>query len=253
MNIEEKNNLITEKEIYTFTGIVHPARADVTLPKERLTIKGIFPDNNSITGEFEFSCVKSLITATFLTDSIIENINYLRNIIKSAVSLRVHYLGFTLGCGYDVEIDRVLYPNGEVIVFGVDFPALQEKFKNKNLHELGVRNMAFKHASPYIGLILSDFNTALVDPISLPFYCYRCIEAIMQSFKVDCTKSEAWKLMREKLHIERETINSIKDHGDLIRHAIRSSRTEQQNVEIVTKTWEIIFKFLQFLKNKEKH
>ncbi len=247
MNIEEPNDLVLQKEAYILTGIVHPARADVNIPKVKCALAGMFIN---ISGKLEFSCTKSLITATFVTDSKIENINELRNIIRNAVSIRVHYLGFILGCGYDVEIDRMIFPNGDVTVFGVDFPALRDHVQHSPLNLLKIENITGGISSPTVSLILSDFNIALRDPDNLPFYCYRCIEAAMQFFKKDGMSEKAgWELMHSQLNTERKRdgIDYIKNFSDSLRHGRLTNRTDQEGVEIVNKTWDILLKFFQFL------
>lgn len=242
---KKKIEMVNLKNKYIFTGIVHPARADVNIEKYKCYIKGVFVDIN---GEMECSCYRSIITIIFYTSSNIGDINEIRNMVRNTISIKVHYLGFILGCGYDVEIDRVVFPNGDVTIFGVDFPALHEYRNNPELKKLNQRNILGGNASPVVSIVLSDFNNALIDPINLPFNCYRCIESIMQFYKSENMESkDAWESMRSKLNIERSDIDMIKDYADSIRHGRIENRTDSDGVKIVTATWDMIFKFFKYL------
>jgi hypothetical protein len=52
--------------IYIFTGVVHPKRADVNLPVLKCEFKGMY---NEIEGVAESSCLKSIITIKFESKS----------------------------------------------------------------------------------------------------------------------------------------------------------------------------------------
>jgi hypothetical protein len=77
-------------------------------------------------------------------------------------------------------------------------------------------------------MVLADFREAMRVAVGTGFFCYRAIEAMMQSMKgADITSdNSAWQQLRDRLRIDRSAIDEIKSHADFPRHGRPSSITD---------------------------
>ena len=66
-------------------------------------------------------------------------------------------------------------------------------------------------------MVLADFREAMRVAVGTGFFCYRAIEAMMQSMRgADITSdNSAWQQLRDRLRIDRSAIDEIKSHADL--------------------------------------
>jgi len=89
-------------------------------------------------------------------------------------------------------------------------------------------------------------------PVETGFYCYRAIEAMMQSMKSDPNDddSRAWQKLREALKIDRNVIDSVKQHADVPRHGRPSAITDAERAQVFQATDMIVDRYLQHLVQK---
>ena len=126
----------------------------------------------------------------------ISDIDSLRNIALDCAHQLTDLVGYASGCFFDVEIVSAVSRNSdEWRVFGVQIPVLVER---KNSHRsMSIDGELILAVSGNIPaqMVLRDFQQAMRDAIGTGFYCYRAIEAMMQSMKVGEITSDklAWE------------------------------------------------------------
>src|SRR6266851_4818328 len=107
---------------YALTGLVHPERADVNISLAEARLNDPPPD---MAGALRFSIIKSQISASYSSEISIQSAESLRIWTESAIRGIVDTLGFTNGCGYDVEITQFFdLTSGAHLVFGVQDPVI---------------------------------------------------------------------------------------------------------------------------------
>lgn len=140
----------------------------------------------------------------------------LRNVLASHLRALADYSGFLTGRHLDVEITsaaEVGSPDSWVI-FGNTIPVL---FKDGASLEKESLKLALTDSS--FQLALADFRKAMPEGTETGFYCFRAIEAIMQTFKQGTEKdADPWDRMRSILRVERPLIDFIKARADHRRH-----------------------------------
>jgi hypothetical protein len=75
---------------------------------------------------------------------------------------------------------------------------------------------------------------------------------MMQSMKSDPSEADgvAWQRLRETLKIDRDAIDTVKQHADLPRHGRPSAITDEQRAEVFRVTDTIIDRYLQYVVQK---
>ena len=63
---------------------------------------------DQVDGVLRYYISLSQVTATFITDNPVGNIHTLKNAVEDAVRIALDALGYTLACGYDLEIIQVI-------------------------------------------------------------------------------------------------------------------------------------------------
>jgi len=103
-------------------------------------------------------------------------------------------------------------------------------------------------------MALADFREAMRLAIGTGFFCYRAIEAIMQSMKAADQDKDgvAWERFRTALRIDRSAIDEIKRNADLPRHGKPSAIGDAERAKVLTLTDEMIKRFLELLVRPEK-
>jgi len=86
---------------YNFFGVVHPERTNVNISS--LAFKFIQP-NEIIEADIVSTIICSQISASVRSMTKIENVFSLKNYIEDIIRLEVDVLGYTNGCGYNIEI-----------------------------------------------------------------------------------------------------------------------------------------------------
>jgi hypothetical protein len=179
------------------------------------------------------------------------DIDSLRNIALDCAHQLTDLVGYASSCFFDVEIVSAVSRNTDHWrVFGVQIPALIER---GNSHRQTAIDGDLAHAvltNTAAQMALRDFQLAMRDAIGTGFYCYRAIEAMMQSMKVAGITSDkhAWEQFNRSLLLDRSASAKIKSHADFPRHGKPSSMTDQDRVEVFKLTDEIIHRFLEFIR-----
>ena len=160
---------------------------------------------------------------------------------------QVAAIGYLKGYAYEVEIRRVLHPELGICVFGIDIPCIAER--NESI-DLDARIALIREKTTGVeGVLLNrcfnDLVMAMKSPDDTGFYCYRAIESLRQhciiKFKLNPeNKSMQWKKLRDTAQCDENTIRSIKESADPVRHGDVMSITSEDRKTLFLKTWDIV-------------
>ncbi|EAQ66890.1 hypothetical protein MED121_13220 [Marinomonas sp. MED121] len=221
---------------YFATGIVHPERAAVSFSKVGMKIEGggevvVQCDASQLTVSLDVPSLDGWIAAHITAEDI-------ANIIVGA-------LGFSLGCGYTVEIVQITEEDGTPHVFGV-----RPRGESPNEHlgfdpHIPTFNAAYRLAGRdvFFRLSVRDYLNAMTDTKDCATYCFRAIEGIKSSFN-------SWEDMHKALGTDRSEITElVKNYADPVRHGnwvsapITNSKIRWKMLAI---TKNVLDKYLQY-------
>ena len=173
----------------------------------------------------------------------------MRNAASNCLRTITDFVGYERGCYFDVEItSAVSQETDDWTVFGIEIPVLASK---RTVHQINSVDAGFFRTIAQnipAQIVLADFREAMRVPIGTGFFCYRAIEAMMQSVKVGREKdSAAWDRLREVLLIDRTVLDDIKQHADPPRHGKPSAMSDSDRARIFELTDEIIRRFFEYL------
>lgn len=172
----------------------------------------------------------------------------LRNVIEEHCRSVTDVIGFKSGMSFDVDIISCMDVAGNWRIFASEIPILFEKKKHAGL-QITIEELGAILTNPHARIALADFREAMRVPLQTGFFCYRCIETMMQSMKsaqVD-KDSLVWEKLRSSLRIEQEAIRFVKGHADWARHGRTGNITDAERAEIFSLTDEIISRYITFL------
>jgi hypothetical protein len=96
--------------------------------------------------------------------------------------------------------------------------------------------------------MLADYRESERVAAQTGFFCWRAVEAAMQSFREPGEpKSVAWDRMRGNLNISRAVMDRMRPHADWVRHGETGSIEGQVRAELTATTREIISRYLAFI------
>jgi hypothetical protein len=194
---------------YVATGRVHPERADISFSR----IEWRIADQDRVVAQCDSSQITILVDLANVDGWVTAHIA-----AEHFAFMVVGALGFSLGCGYSVELIQVTEENGTPHVFGVQ-PKTDGQTLGFDPHG-PIFNRAFQLANQnvFFRLALRDFLRAINDTIDCATYCYRAIESIKSAF-VSKTGNDRWDDMHAALGTDRATIETtVKQFADPVRH-----------------------------------
>lgn len=232
---------------YTFFGKVYPERCNVSIQEIRAQV-GVQGDE--IYGDLRYYISLSQVTAIFVCEKPVANIYTLKNFIEDAIRIALDALGYTLACGYDLEVTQMIDSLGSTpTVFGVNIPAV-EKAAGEAAVSFGNIMSLFKDAKGgYLQHCLADLREAIRIPKDTGFFCYRAIEVLKVYFlheKGAADDKSSWEMLRSELNVERVDIDAIKTIADPARHGDSSTITDEQRAKTFVLTWAIVNKFIKY-------
>jgi hypothetical protein len=180
----------------------------------------------------------------------------LRNIAADCIRQITDLVGYQQGCWFDVEVvSAICRDTGDWTVFGTEIPVLAARRHAGGAGVIDHGLLKVAGQSPAVQIVLADFREAMRVPVGTGLFCYRAIEAMMQSMKTEEMKhlpnktqdDLAWDLLRERLRIDRSAIDEVKKHADLPRHGKTSSISDAERAKVFELTDEIIKRFLVYL------
>jgi hypothetical protein len=80
------------------------------------------------------------------------------------------------------------------------------------------------------------------DPALTGFFCYRAIEAMMQSMKPapDDNDQVGWRALRQRLCLDRSALSEVQSHARFPRHGRPSGMTDAERAKVFALTDEVI-------------
>jgi len=196
---------------WAFSGRVVPDLPKITIPIVAHEAANGLGCKYFIEGHIEQSIVSATVRQLAPTDRLTLN-NAIVADIQGAVDLACLHVG----AGLLVEAISARADDGDWIIFDGFIPAL----KRQGSFDLPVELFDTVAGDAAIQGMLADYREAMRVPVQTGFFCYRAVEAAMQTFKQDQAKSDAaaWALMRDALRVDRNLIDRIKRHADWARH-----------------------------------
>jgi hypothetical protein len=237
---------------WTFFARILPERVPLTLHQ---TLQGTVV--GAIIGEYTFRVLlhasQAIVEMMLKRDDV--DLLSLRNAVVQHIRTVTDLLGYLQGCCFDVEvISAVCKETNDMEVFGIDIPVLAQKRKDRELGKLEKSLLNAVGGNVTAQMVLADFREAMRMPINTGFYCYRAIEAMMQSMKSAPSDldSPAWQLLRDRLRVNRSAIDQVKQHADFPRHGKVSEISDAERAKVFNITDEIIERYLQYVERECK-
>jgi hypothetical protein len=174
----------------------------------------------------------------------------LRNVACDCIRRITDLVGYERGCWFDVEVvSAIRRDTNDWSVFGIEIPVLASRRKKGPIGAIDGAVVGAIIHEPATQLVLADFREAMRNPVGTGFFCYRAIEAMMQSMKTsaDGADAPAWQLLRERLRVDRSAIDAVKKHADYPRHGKLSGMTDAERAQVFELTDEIIERFIAYL------
>jgi hypothetical protein len=234
---------------WTFFGRVRPERFPVTWGTPisgHLSQPGLGLEVDFFTA---IHVGQVIVTLTVTSGS--ADIYSLRNVALDCAHQLTDLVGYVSGCYFDVEIvSAVSRETSEWHVFGVQIPALVQRDNSHRRPTIeGDLALAVSGSMP-TQMVLRDFQHAMRDSIGTGFFCYRAIEAMMQSMKNEQITSDkqAWIQLNNSLSLDRSVSEKIKSHADFPRHGKPSSMTDQDRADVFLLADEVIHRFLEYVR-----
>jgi len=238
---------VSEKFRYTFFGKAHPERCLVSIGELRIEIKNT---EGEINGELVFYISLSQIVAVFSCDKQVENYLTLKNSVENLIRTAVDALGYTLACGYDIEIVDMIDSLGNApIVFGVVIPAIVSSAKDAGVTFLNIIDVFKDARGKYLMRCLADLREAIRVPGDTGFFCYRGIESLRQFFihqEVAKDDKTSWEMLRTELNVDRSDLDEIKVFADPLRHGDFVAISDAERAKVFRLTWSIVNKFVKY-------
>jgi len=238
-----------------FNGRVYPERANVNI-----TIPGpltVSVPEIGLRFKATVSVGASQISALVETEEGDQDLLTLRNYLGDIVSAMTDALGYLSGCGYEIELTSVTFPDGRHEVFGVGIPILEEGKGDRPLtfRELFRLITSGRPSSFFLHRGFSDLRHAIRSSGNTAFFCFRAIEDMRRSFwkpEDGRHRRPSWERMAAALRIGRGYIVPVKQWRDLQAHGEPKHMTDRERAEILQRTWRVMDRFCAYLFRGEK-
>lgn len=221
---------------YIAYGRVHPERAAVFFSEVKLEFSG--------QGHLRVKCDAGQLTAIF--DWVGNDVDGAKLTIEHFAQMIASALGFSLNCGYSVELISVHQVGSESGPFTFGVKAPNEAPDNQAVVFNHAVDFAVKNV--YFRLALRDYMRAITDQHDCAFYCFRTIEAISKSFSSK-QGVNGWDEMHSALGTCKEDIIlKIKNYADPVRHGNwleAPGLNNAQRKDMLGYTQSILMKFLK--------
>ncbi len=231
---------------WTFFGRILP---------ERIPLSVTLPEHRAKVAEFGL-CYRATIQidkGQFVIPASIESghvdVFSLRNIVENDIRAVTDLIGYLDGSSFDIDMISALSDEGPSVIFGIEIPVLkQTRQVQTGSIEGDLLKVVFEENAAR--LVVADFREAIRNPVGTGFFCYRAIEAMMQSMKVrpDDKDGPAWDMLRSRLQLTRPAIEAIKGHADYPRHGKVSVICDADRAKVFQITDQIVKRYLAYLR-----
>jgi hypothetical protein len=239
--VTEANN-----RAYTFFGRVLPERVPLRIEIQPAEI-------TAAAFGLRFSAETSIHDSQVVSNIVIKDgevdLDTLRNLTESSIRTVLDLIGYAYGLSFDLEMLSVTWGGNRRVIFGINVPVLAER-RQAAPYVINSDLVKAVGAESSAHFVLEDFREAIRVPRGAGFFCYRSVEAMMQSMKASATENEdavSWPRLRESLRISRGTLFNLKGHANFPRHGKASSISDSERAKVFETTDEIIRRYLQYL------
>lgn len=235
-------------EPYFFQGVVLPERAQLSL---QYTL-GFSHITSGVAGVAKVSVVLNQV-AVWIESDHEWDIFDLRNVVKNLVQSHLDMVGYLKGYAYDFELTRVLNQSKSVdYVFGIDIPCLAERGKSLDLNEalIKLRDKTIGANGVFLNRCFSDLASAMKHADDTGFYCYRAIESLRHHCAAiyglsASEKTIQWEKFREVAACDENTLRTIKQAADPLRHGEPTGITSDDRASLFMKTWGVVDEYIK--------
>jgi len=227
-----------------FSGVVLPERAPLSVSEVHSQIVG--PDGKTY-ATLALNICNNQISVVVESDE--PDIFTLRNIVRSEAEFVTNVAGFLCGYGYDIEITKAF---GDALdptqVFGIDIPVLANRTEGRDLGLLvnAIFSLCFGPDAIYIRRCLADLSFAIKRADDTPFYCFRALESLRQSFGVELSEAEQWKAMAEAVGSSKTEMEPLRTRAFPARHGVPMPLSDQERQELFIYTWRVVERYIDF-------
>ncbi len=236
---------------YDFYGKVLPERVKFSISVPPIRIK---VEEYGFDLQIALSILESQISVKIESEKEIADLFTLKNTVTEYVRLYTDTWGYLHGYSYDVEITSLSGENNvPYIIYGVDIPEITADHENRPYKQIGdILDVVWNPKYVQIRIAFADLRRAIKYTNETGMFCYRAIESLMQFFKEDEDRNNAWLKLRTVLNVSREWIDEIGKYSTLPRHGQIVHLTGQKRTDLMKRTWAIIDRFIIYAKNGEK-
>ena len=208
----------------------------------------------NVSFKYSFMITNSQIIADIVATRT-SHVHTLRNLLVAEIRSVVDVIGYLNGMSFEIDmISAKRNDTSEKIIFGIGIPILLKR-RGEPRSEIEDNLLIAVAQEPHGQMALADFRHAMRVPEGTGFFCYRAIETMMQSMKLDSSENESaisWPRFRDALHIDLKALAYVKSHADFPRHGKPSSITDEERAKVFEITDEIIKRYLEYLVRGKK-
>jgi hypothetical protein len=175
----------------------------------------------------------------------------LRNLVEANLRNVTDTIGYLHGVSIDIDmISAANLETNERHFFPPGIPVLVQRRQIASpvtVTEDGLLGAIGK--DPYAHTVMADFREAMRNPYDTGFFCYRAIEAMMQSMKTSSDEDEktSWPRLRGTLHVDIGAIQNVQKHAVLRRHGKTGDISGEEREKVLVITDEITRRYLAYL------
>jgi hypothetical protein len=233
---------------WTFYGRVLPERVPITwYVPVCASAKGPF----GIAFDYRLSIIDSQVIVDITVTAGTPDTATTRNLAENCIRAVTDLVGYKRGIHFDVDIvSGVCRETGQWEVFGIGIPVLVARRRPEDLGPIDGNLVAAVHCDISAQMALADFREAMRVPVGTGFFCYRAIEALMQSMRANAEEdlgSISWPRFRKTLCVERGAIDLVKQYADKLRHGRPFEISDADRAKVLSITDEIIRRYLEHL------
>jgi hypothetical protein len=178
------------------------------------------------------------------------DIHTLRNLIGQNIRSTTDLIGYQNGFAYDVEvISAVSIDTGDRCIFGVTIPVLSERRGGVFATAIDAALLLAVGQERGAQIALANFREAIKVAVDSGFFCFRGIEAMMQSMRASDSEKDSvvWDRFRTALVVERAAVDYVQARADTPRHGRPSAITDAERTTALRLTDEMIRRYLEYL------
>lgn len=240
---------VDDMQAVTFYGRVLPERANVNLGAFTFHGARLSDDSKSFVARVVIEWSQVIVRVSEVRLQV--DLPTLKETVAHLVRVLIATIGYTNGCGYEVEIESSMDDAGAHMVYGVQAIELGEAVDGRMVPiREGLSELALSGEGICFRRAILDLQAAARQATDSSFYCYRAIESVMQHFRDGGSekKTDAWEQMRAALRVHKSWIDRVKPAADVQRHGeFVFEVSAPGRREALFTAWRVVDRFALFL------